>query len=467
MKKKRRDLVLEHVEITDAGSEGKAVGKYNNKVVFVPFAVPGDVVDVEVLRQKSSFYEGRALKFHTLSSRRVEPACRHFGVCGGCKWQNMSYLDQLFFKQKQVLDNLQRIGKVDTAGASPIIPSPEIFNYRSKLEYTFLNKRWLTTEEIQSQEKFDMNGLGFHVPGRFDRVIDIRECLLQKDPSNAIRNSVREYALSKQMTFYSVWKWEGFLRNLIIRNTTCGEWMVIMVFRDNDPPAITDFMEYISRSFPAVNSLYYVVNDKRNATLYGLDFIHYKGNPWITEKMEDISFRIGPQSFFQTNPVQALTLYRIARKFANLKGDEVVYDLYSGAGTIANFVAPVCRKVVGIETVDRAVDDARQNAQLNKIENAFFYAGEMEKILHEGFIAENGKPDVVITDPPRAGMHESVVQKLTEIAPQRIVYISCNPATQARDIARLGDFYTVSKIQPVDMFPHTQHVENVVELCRK
>lgn len=467
MKKKRRDLILEKVEITDAGSEGRAVGKYKNKVVFVPYAVPGDVADVEVLRQKSSFYLGRAVKFHELSDKRVDPVCRYFGVCGGCKWQNMSYNHQLFFKQKQVTDNLRRIGKVDTTGIRPILPSPEIFNYRNKLEYTFLNKRWLTTEEIGSGEEFEMNGLGFHLPGRFDKVLDVRECHLQNDPSNAIREEIRKYALENRLSFYDVRKYEGFLRNLIIRNTAYGEWMVIMVFRDNDPDVINGFMEHISRKFPTVNSLYYVVNGKSNDTLYGLDFIHFGGEKWITEKIEDLFFRIGPQSFFQTNPMQAVNLYSVARQFARLEGTETVYDLYTGTGTIANFLARSCKKVVGIETIEMAVEDARKNAVLNNIDNTYFFAGEIEKVLNDRFVQENGKPEVVITDPPRAGMHESVVNSILDIDPSRIVYISCNPATQARDIDRLSVNYTVHDIQPVDMFPHTQHVENVVELVRK
>ncbi len=467
-RKKNKKFTLEKVEIIDAGAEGKAVGRVDEKVVFVPFVVPGDVVDIKVNKKRKSYFEGTAGEIHTLSDKRTEPRCEHFGVCGGCKWQNMQYEHQLQYKQKQVVENLKRIGKLDLPEISPILPSEDIFFYRNKLEYTFSNRRWITdySRDLDFDE-LNMNGLGFHIPGMFDRVLDIKNCYLQTDPSNAIRLAVREYADEHKLEYYDVKNWSGFLRNLVIRNTAAGEFMVILVVREDDQPAISGMFDMLADRFPAITSLMYVINDKKNDIITDLEVKLYKGDPYLMEEMEGLKFKIGPVSFYQTNPAQAYALYKVAREFAGLTGRELVYDLYTGTGTIANFLAAKASKVVGVEYVESAIEDAYENAKLNGINNTVFYAGDLAKVLDEDFARENGRPDVVITDPPRAGMHENVVKQILAMSPERIVYVSCNPATQARDIALMADQYSIEAVQPVDMFPHTHHVENVMKLVRK
>ncbi len=469
MGRKKRDLpVFEKVEIIDAGSEGKAVARVNDMVVFVPFVVPGDVVDIKIIKKRSSYYEGRAIHFHVYSDKRVDPVCEHFGLCGGCRWQNMSYANQLFYKQKQVKDNLERIGKLDIPELQPILPSTNSYFYRNKLEFTFSNRKWLTdfSREINFEDR-DMNGLGFHMPGIFDRIVDIIKCHLQEDPSNAIRLAVKQYAIDKNLEFYNVKNWTGFLRNLVIRNTSFGECMVIVVFQHENKEAMDGLLNYIADTFPMINSLMYVVNPKKNDVFSDLDIKLFKGNSYIMEEMEGLKFKIGPVSFYQTNSQQAYELYKVAREYADLKKDDVVYDLYTGTGTIANFIAAQVKKVVGIEYVPSAIKDARENSRINEINNTVFYAGDIAKVLDENFVEINGKPDVIITDPPRAGMHEKVVKQILQMSPERIVYVSCNSATQARDVAMMTENYQIEKVQPVDMFPQTHHVENVMLLIRR
>ncbi|MGE5317119.1 MAG: 23S rRNA (uracil(1939)-C(5))-methyltransferase RlmD [Chloroflexota bacterium] len=467
-KKDRLDpFIIENVEILDAGAEGNAIAKHNDMVIFVPFVVPGDVCDVRIVSKKRRFLEGRAIKFHKLSDKRTQPLCQHFGVCGGCKWQNMEYAEQLFYKQKQVVDAFSRIGHLEYPPMEAILPSPEIYYYRNKLEYTFSAFRWLTADEIgEETEIVNREALGFHIPGMFDKVLDIQTCYLQPEPTNAIRNGLREFAKSKGYSFYNIRKFEGDLRNVIVRNAG-DDLMVIMVFGVENPEIVEDVMNYLSSEFQQITSLYYVINLKHNDTISDLQPILYKGRPFITGKMEDLQFRIGPLSFYQTNARQAETMYKLTREFAALSGNETVYDLYTGTGTIANFVARNAKKVIGIEYVEAAVEDARLNSELNNISNTTFFAGDMAKVLTADFIQQNGKPDVLITDPPRAGMHEKVVLSIIEAAPERVVYVSCNPATQARDIALMSDKYSIVKTQPVDMFPHTHHVENICLLQRK
>ncbi len=469
MGRRNRPLPLvKEMEFIDAAAEGKAVGKYNEKVVFVPYVVPGDVADVQLIRKKKSFLEGKATHIHKYSERRTEPECEHFGICGGCKWQNMKYEDQLYFKEKQVVEGLKRIGKIEVPEKRPILGAPDIYFYRNKLEYTFSNMRWLTefSRDIDFADR-NMNGLGFHIPKMWDRILDIDNCYLQASPSNDIRLAVKKYADDNKLEFYDVKKWTGLLRNLIIRNTSTGEWMVILVVREDDKESIDGVLNHLSEKFPEITSLMYVVNPKTNDTIYDLDVELFKGKAFIMEEMEGLKFKIGPKSFYQTNSKQAYELYKVAREFADLKGDEIVYDLYTGTGTIANFVASKAKKVVGIESVPMAIEDAKENSKLNNIDNTSFFAGDILKVLNDEFINKHGKPDVIITDPPRAGMHEKVVRQIMKAAPKRIVYVSCNPATQARDTAILSESYEVLKIQPVDMFPHTQHVENVMLLERK
>jgi 23S rRNA (uracil1939-C5)-methyltransferase len=471
MKNKKPLPILTEVTIIDAGTEGQSIGKVEDYVVFVKGAIPGDVVDVQVTRKKNKFREGKATVFHSYSERRTEPACEHFGTCGGCKWQNMKYDSQLFFKQNQVHNALVRIGKLDIPAISPIIGSANIYHYRNKLEFTFSNKKWLTLEQIADKSlEFNegpggsRNALGFHIPGLFDKVLDINTCHLQADPSNAIRLEVKKYAIEHKLEFFDIREQVGLLRNIIIRTTSTGEVMVIVIFFKNDEEAIKGLLSHLQQTFKTISSLQYVVNEKRNDTIFDQEVKLFSGNDAIFEQMENLRFRISPKSFYQTNSNQAYELYKIAREYAGLQGTEVVYDLYTGTGTIANFVAHQAKKVVGIENVEAAIADAKINSKLNNIENTSFYAGDMKDVLNDAFIRENGKPDVIITDPPRAGMHEDVVRKIAEIRPKRIVYVSCNPGTQARDLALLDEFYKVTKVQPVDMFPHTHHVENVVLL---
>ncbi|MCD4772849.1 MAG: 23S rRNA (uracil(1939)-C(5))-methyltransferase RlmD [Bacteroidales bacterium] len=475
MAERRKQYIFKEVEIIDAGSEGKAVAKVDNKVIFIPFVVPGDVVDIKTTRKKKSFFEGIAIKFHKYSDKRTEPKCEYFGLCGGCKWQNMSYENQLFYKQKQVEDNLQRIGKLDFPEILPIKGAQDIYLYRNKLEFTFSNKKWLTdySKDIDFADR-NMDGLGFHLPKMFDRIIDIENCYLQRSPSNKIRLAIRNYAIEKGLEFYDARKHLGLLRNLIIRTSTTGDLMVIVVFSTDEKEIINDLLNFVSDKFPEITSLMYIINDKMNDSVSDLEAKLFKGNDFIIEEMlrdEDkgtkLKFKIGPHSFYQTNSEQAYNLYKIAKEMADLSGKETVYDLYTGTGTIANFIADSAKKVIGIEYIPSAIEDAFENLKLNKIENTDFFAGDMLKILTDDFVAENGQPEVIITDPPRAGMHDKVIKQIMNIAPEKIVYISCNPATQARDLSLMVEKYNIEKVQPVDMFPHTHHVENVVLLKRK
>ncbi len=468
MVRKKELPLLERVRITEIGAEGNALARVDNLVVFVPMVIPGDVIDIRVVKKRKKYLEGRVVNFHEYSDDRIVPRCRHFGVCGGCKWQHLPYPLQLKFKEKQVSDSLTRIGKIDLPAIKPIIGSPDIFRYRNKLEYTFSDKRWLTNEEIASGKRYENeNALGFHIPGLFDKVLDIEECYLQPEPSNLIRNGVREYAIRNQLQFFNLREQRGFLRNLVIRNSLEGKVMVIVVLFHDDVEKREGLLNFIDSEFSEITSLWYVINSKRNDSLNDQTPVLYKGEGYITEKMEDLKFRIGPKSFYQTNTGQALSLYGIVKEFAGLSGNEIVYDLYSGTGTIANFIADRVSKVIGIEYVDEAVRDAIINSEINGIRNSSFYSGDMKDILTREFLAANGEPDIIITDPPRAGMHEEVVKMIMEAAPDKIVYVSCNPSTQARDIFLLSENYSLVEVQPIDMFPHTHHVENVVLLGRK
>ena len=472
MARKKKELpLLEKVTITDVAAEGKAVAKVNELVIFVPYVVPGDVVDLQVKRKKNHYAEAVAVKFHEKSPLRTEPFCSHFGVCGGCKWQCLSYEEQLKYKQKQVFDNLTRIGKVELPEFRPILGSEKTRFYRNKLEFTFSNKRWLTEEEVKQDVKYDqMNAVGFHIPGAFDKVLAIDKCWLQDDISNQIRNAVRDYAYAHNFPFFDLRTQEGLLRNIMIRTSSTGELMVVLqckVTDDEGRRKMEEILQFMADSFPQITSLMYVINNKCNDTIGDLDVEVFKGNDHIFEEMEGLRFKVGPKSFYQTNSEQAYNLYKVAREFAGLTGNELVYDLYTGTGTIANFVARQARKVVGSEYVPEAIEDAKVNSALNGIDNTLFYAGDMKDILTNDFIAEHGRPDVIITDPPRAGMHNDVIDVILAAEPKRIVYVSCNPATQARDLQLLDGKYKVTAVQPVDMFPHTHHVENVVQLERR
>lgn len=457
--------ILEQVEIVDFAAEGKSLARVNEKVVFVPLTVPGDIVDIQLTRSRSSFSEGKVIHFHKKSDLRIEPECEHFGQCGGCKWQMIDYKTQLEVKQKQVLENFQHLGNFKFPEHFPILPSKNAFFYRNKLEFTFSNRKWLTdySKEIDFEDR-SMDGLGFHLPKMFDRILDLEKCHLQKEPSNSIRLSVRDFAIQNKISFFSARKKEGFLRNLIIRSASTGDLMVILVVGFDDKPSLELIMNHLADNFPEITSLMYIVNTNLNDSTNGMSAELFKGNPFLMEQMEDIQFKVGPLSFYQTNSEQAYEMYKIAREYARLTGKEIVYDLYTGTGTIANFIAKKTNKVIGIEYVKEAIDDAKMNSELNKIDNTSFFVGDMGKILTSEFVQENGKADVIITDPPRAGMHEAVVKQLLEMEADRIVYISCNPATQARDIDLLKSKYKVTKVQPLDMFPQTHHVENIVLL---
>lgn len=469
MSRKRKALpVLEGVEITGVAAEGKSLARVEDMVVFIPYGAPGDVVDVKLDKKKKSYAEGHIERMIQPSTMRCEPFCEHFGVCGGCKWQHLPYEYQLECKRQQVVDALERIAKVELPQVNDILGSAHTVHYRNKLEYTFSNKMWLTFEQMQSGEEFtDRNALGFHIPGAFDKVLDIKRCLLQDEISNELRLFIREYTLSKGYSFYDLKAQQGLMRTLMVRTASTGELMLIVVFGEDNAEAIEDVMSAIAERFPQITSLLYVVNLKVNDTIGDQVVNLYRGRDYIEEEMEGLRFRIGPKSFYQTNSLQAYNLYKVARSFARLSGDECVYDLYTGTGTIANFVARQARKVVGIEYVPEAIADAKLNSQVNGIENTTFFAGDMKDVLTTEFIAEHGRPDVMIVDPPRAGMHGDVVNVILEAEPQRIVYVSCNPATQARDLADLDALYKVIAVQPVDMFPHTPHVENVVLLEKK
>lgn len=472
MSRKKKPLpLLEKITITDVAAEGKALAKVNDLVVFVPYVVPGDVVDLQVKRKKNKYAEAVAVKFHEYSSRRAVPFCQHYGVCGGCKWQCLAYEDQIKYKQKQVTDNLTRIGKIELPEISPILGSEKTEFYRNKLEFTFSDKRWLTEEEVKADVQYDqMNAVGFHIPGAFDKVLAIEKCWLQDDISNQIRNAIRDYAYEHNYAFYNIRNHEGVLRNLMIRTSSTGELMVLLQVRvscDKDLDQTKELLAYVADKFPQITSLLYVVNNKQNDTINDLDVEVFKGNDHIFEEMEGLRFKVGPKSFYQTNSEQAYNLYKVARDFAGLTGEELVYDLYTGTGTIANFVSRRAKKVIGIEYVPEAIEDAKVNSAINGIDNTLFYAGDMKDMLTQDFINEHGRPDVIITDPPRAGMHTDVIDVILFAEPQRIVYVSCNPATQARDLQLLDAKYKVMAVQPVDMFPHTHHVENVVLLEKK
>ena len=469
MGRKRKELpVVENVEITGVAAEGKSIARVDDMVVFIPYGAPGDVVNIKLDKKKRSYAEAHIVDLVKPSPDRVTPTCEHFGVCGGCKWQHIPYESQLRYKRDQVVDALTRIAKVEIPEVNPTLGSKETFCYRNKLEYTFSCKCWITFEDLRSgREIADRNALGFHIPGAFDKVLDIKKCWLQDDLSNRIRLFVRQYALAKGYEFYDIKAQQGLMRTLMVRIASTGEVMLIVVFARPEQEKIDDLMGAIAAEFPEITSLLYVVNQKVNDTIADQEVITYRGRDYINEEMEGLQFRIGPKSFYQTNSLQAYELYKVARRMACLKPDDLVYDLYTGTGTIANFVARQVKKVVGIEYVPEAIADAKLNSEVNGIDNTIFFAGDMKDVLTDGFIEEHGRPDVMIIDPPRAGMHEDVVNVILNARPERIVYVSCNPATQARDLALMDEFYRVEEVQPVDMFPHTHHVENVVRMTRR
>lgn len=469
MGRKRKELpVVENVEITGVAAEGKSIARVDDMVVFIPYGAPGDVVNIKLDKKKRNYAEAHIVDMVKPSPDRVTPACEHFGVCGGCKWQHIPYESQLRYKRDQVVDALTRIAKVEIPEVNPTLGSKETFCYRNKLEYTFSCKCWITFEDLRSgREIADRNALGFHIPGAFDKVLDIKKCWLQDDLSNRIRLFVRQYALAKGYEFYDIKAQQGLMRTLMVRIASTGEVMLIVVFARPEQEKIDDLMGAIATEFPEITSLLYVVNQKVNDTIADQEVITYRGRDYINEEMEGLQFRIGPKSFYQTNSLQAYELYKVARRMACLKPDDLVYDLYTGTGTIANFVARQVKKVVGIEYVPEAIADAKLNSEVNGIDNTIFFAGDMKDVLTDGFIEEHGRPDVMIIDPPRAGMHEDVVNVILNARPERIVYVSCNPATQARDLAIMDSLYRVEEVQPVDMFPHTHHVENVVRMTRR
>lgn len=471
MAKKKNLPVFENITISGVAAEGKALVRINDIVTFVPNCVPGDVVDLQITKKKHSFMEGKVLRLIQPSATRCAARCKHFGVCGGCKWQILPYEEQLRYKQQQIVDNLTRIGKIELPEISPILGSKHIYEYRNKLEFTCADRKWLPWETIEAAGGLDQidptYGLGFHIPNCFDKVLDIEECHLMPEINNRIRNGVREYARAHRLTFYNEHTHEGLLRTLILRNNHKGELMLVVSFGEkveSQKSQVESFLEYLHQEFPEIISLQYVENLKYNDTIGDLDVKVYFGQDHIIEEMEGLQFKVGPKSFYQTNTEQAYELYKVAREFAGLTGNELVYDLYTGTGTIANFVARNAKRVIGIEYVPEAIEDAKVNSKINGIENTLFFAGDMKDILNDDFVARYGRPDVIITDPPRAGMHEDVINVILHAEPKKIVYVSCNPATQARDLQLLDAKYKVTKVQPVDMFPHTQHVENVVAL---
>ena len=469
MRKKKKRLVFENVTVTDAAAKGKTIGKApDGRVIFLNNTVPGDVVDVQTTKKRKAYFEGSAINFHSLSDKRVDPVCQHFNVCGGCKWQDMGYQHQLFYKQKEVENNLKRIGHLDLPELTPILGSEQQYFYRNKMEFSFSDSRWLTLDEIQSDQQIDnKNALGFHIPGMWDKILDIKKCHLQKDPSNAIRLETKRFAIENGLTFFNPRNQYGMLRTLMLRTSSIGEIMVLVQFFENDKEKRELLLNHLSKTFPEITSLLYVINPKQNDTIYDQEIICFSGRDHIFEEMEGLKFKINAKSFYQTNSEQAYELYKITRNFADLKGDELVYDLYTGTGTIAQFVSKKAKKVIGIESVPEAILDAKANAERNKIENVDFFVGDMKNVFNEQFIAQNGVPDVIITDPPRDGMHKDVVQQILNIAPKKVVYVSCNSATQARDLELMKEMYTITKVQPVDMFPQTHHVENVVLLEKK
>ncbi len=468
MKRKKSLPLLRKIEITDVAAEGKAIARSDNLVIFVPFLAPGDIADIQITKKRRNYMEGRAVKLHASSAMRTEPFCEHFGVCGGCKWQHISYNEQLGFKQQQVIDHFTRIGKLGFPLPDPILPSQNTRFYRNKLEYTFTNRRWMTEQEVAGGEKIDeFRAAGFHIPGRFDKVLDIKNCYLQEEPSNSIRLAVKNYAIGSGLEFFDLVRQQGFLRTLIIRTSSTGEVMVIVVFFYEDKPVQERLLQYLADEFPGITSLMYVVNPKGNDTIHDLDVELFSGREYILEAMEDLQFKIGPKSFYQTNSLQAVELYKIVRDYASPRQHEVIYDLYTGTGTIAAFISRQCSRVVGLEQVPEAVNDAEFNAKLNKLGNLTYYAGDINDMLTADFTGKNGAPHTIITDPPRTGMHPGVVEKMLEISPSRIVYVSCNSATQARDLQLMDAAYRIERLRAVDMFPHTAHVENVVLLVKR
>ena len=467
MGRKNTDKVVFHqIQVLDAGAKGVSVAKApDGKVIFIPNVVPGDVVDVQTFKKRKAYYEGKAVKFHELSEHRIEPICAHFGVCGGCKWQNMKYSQQLYYKQNEVKNHLQRIGKVELPEFETILGSEKQFFYRNKMEFSFSNSRWLTEKEIGSTEDLgNRNALGFHIPKMWDKILDIQKCYLQEDPSNAIRNEIRDFANTHNLSFFNPREQSGLLRTFMIRTASTGEIMVLIQFYENDRSNRELLLDHLFEKFPQITSLQYVVNSKQNDTIYDQNIKLYKGRDYILEEMEGLKFSINAKSFYQTNSDQAYELYKITRDFAGLSGDETVYDLYTGTGTIAQFVSKKAKKVIGVESVPEAIVDAKANAERNNITNCEFFVGDMKVVFNESFIAQHGKPDVIITDPPRDGMHAAVIDQILKIAPKKVVYVSCNSATQARDLALMDEKYKVTRVRPVDMFPQTHHVENVVLL---
>jgi len=469
MRKKNDRTIFENVTVVDAGAKGKTIGKApDGRVIFLTNTVPGDVVDVQVNKKRKAYFEGVATHFHSLSEKRVDPVCEHFGTCGGCKWQDMGYEHQLFYKQKEVENNLRRIGHLELPESIPIAGSKKQYFYRNKMEFSFSDSRWLSLDEINSTEEItDRNALGFHIPGMWDKILDIKNCHLQENPSNAIRLATRNFALDNGLSFFNPRNQYGLLRTLMIRTASTGEIMVLIQFFENDKIKRELLLNYLAKTFPEISSLLYVVNRKQNDTIYDQNIICFSGRDHIFEKMEGLKFKINAKSFYQTNSEQAYELYKITRDFAGLAGNELVYDLYTGTGTIAQFIAKKAKMVVGIEAVPEAIADAKANAILNNIDNTVFFAGDMKTIFNSDFIAQNGTPDIIITDPPRDGMHKDVVEQILKIAPKKIVYVSCNSATQARDLEMMKDIYTITKTQAVDMFPQTHHVENVVLLEKR
>ena len=468
-KKRTEKIVFENVKVLDAGAKGVSVAKApDGKVIFLPNVVPGDVVDVQTMKKRKAYYEGKAIKIHEFSEHRTDVVCEHFGACGGCKWQNMQYSQQLFYKNQEVYNNLKRIGKIELPEFEPILGSEKQFFYRNKMEFGFSNARWMTDAEIQSGTEFDnKNALGFHIPRMWDKILDIEKCHLQQDPSNEIRNEIKRFANENGLTFFNARNHEGLLRTLMIRTASTGEIMVLVQFFENDKANRELLLNFISERFPEITSLLYVINNKANDTLYDQDIKLFKGRAYILEEMEGLHFSINAKSFYQTNSDQAYELYKITRDFAGLTGEELVYDLYTGTGTIAQFVSKKAKKVIGVEAVPDAILDAKANAERNNITNCEFFVGDMKNVFNDEFIATHGHPDVIITDPPRDGMHKDVVAQIMKIAPEKVVYVSCNSATQARDLALMDEMYQVTRVRPVDMFPQTHHVENVVLLEKR
>jgi 23S rRNA (uracil1939-C5)-methyltransferase len=469
-RKKTDKVIFENITVLDAGAKGVSVAKApEGQIIFIPNVVPGDVIDVQTLKKRKSYFEGRAIKFHSYSENRVKPVCEHFGSCGGCKWQNMKYEQQLFYKNQEVQNNLKRIGKIELPDFEPILGSENQFFYRNKMEFGFSDTRWLTEKEIQSADTTlsKMPALGFHIPRMWDKILNIETCHLQADPSNAIRNGVRDFAIKHEISFFNARNHSGLLRTLMIRTTSIGEIMVLVQFFADNKKQRELVMNYLKDTFTEITSLQYVINEKPNDTIYDQDIILFNGRDYILEEMEGLQFSINAKSFYQTNSQQAFELYLITRDFAGLTGNEVVYDLYTGTGTIAQFVSQKAKKVIGVEAVPEAIADAKENAKRNKITNCEFYVGDMKNVFNDDFIAQHGQPDVIITDPPRDGMHKDVVEQLLKIGADKIVYVSCNSATQARDLALMDEQYKVTRVRPVDMFPQTHHVENVVLLERR